>query len=350
MGKDTASFWAGIKKFEDILARDPNAYSFAPLAEIYRKLGLPDEALRIARRGVALHPDFAAGQMVLASVCLEKKMVAEAREALEVVVRITPENLDAQRLLADIHQAEGNHFAAESCRRIIVTLEPEICGEFAETEPLQPAIFDAAAEPALPATTGQEFGMDMDEDFPEADILELTDDLIEEEGFEAEPYSPFAAAPERPSLLAAKERVEAVALPKSVPLASPPPGSGAVGGSMAAEEPAFPVEGMPQPPMFTATIAELYVSQGLIDKGVEVYRELLRESPDNAAYRGRYLELTGGAPAGIMVEDEAVPSPPPRGAQSNVSEPVQSGLDPVATLEGWLGNIRRIRECRTETH
>lgn len=336
MGKETASFWAGIKKYEDILARDPRAYSFAHLAEIYRKLDLPDEALRIARRGVALHPEFVAGQMALASACLDKAMADEARQALEVVVRITPENLVAQKLLADLYLSGGNGAAAERCLQIIADLNPVSADEAASVV-AQVESAPAAEAVALSVVPAEEIVLD-----EEDEILELTDDLIEEEVFEEEPFTPFAAAPERPSLLAAREKA-AGAAPQLA--AATPPEPAPEPGIVPPVTTADVQEESVQPPVLTATIAELYVSQGLLDKGVEVYRELLRENPLNSAYRERYLELTGNASGAATVATESAPV---REAEITVAAPGQDGQDPVATMEGWLGNIRRIRECRTE--
>lgn len=350
MGKESASFWAGIKKYEDILAGNPNAYSFAPLAEIYRKLGLPDEALQIARRGVTLHPEFAAGQMVLAASCLDKNMVAEARQALETVVRITPENLVAQKLLADIYQAAGNSISAANCLKIIAELEPYVQGGSAGVDGTVPAEGHREGETtAVPAAVlaetvaveGKEYGGDVE-------ILELSDDLIEEEIVEEEPYSHFAAAPPRPSLLVAKEESEPAAAFSPV---ERPPASVATGGGeeFRFEEAAPSADEAVQPPVLSATIAELYISQGFIDKGVNLYAELLRENPDNSAYRMRYTELTGKTGAS---GENVVDAPRPAAAEvamDRVPVPAPGEQDQVSTMEGWLNNIRRIRECRTET-
>lgn len=331
MEKETASFWAGIKKFEDILARDPNAYSFAPLAEIYRKLSLPDEALRIARKGVSLHPEFVAGQMALASSCLDKALVDEARQALEVVVRITPENLEAQRVLADLYLSAGNVAAADFCLRIVASLDPLLVEEPSATA-------ESSVEAAQAATVSVPLVAVEKDVAAEEEILELTDDLIEVDVFDEEPYTPFAAAPERPSLLAAREKLE---------MPAPQPERQLEG---EAEESAAPstvaTEEVQQPSVLTATIAELYVSQGLLGKGLEVYRELLREAPDNVAYKERYLELSGDTPSAPV--SASVTSTVDQVVESSVLHPEQSAQGPVETLEGWLGNIRRIRECRTE--
>jgi tetratricopeptide (TPR) repeat protein len=337
MGNETASFWAGIKKYEDILARDPHAYSFAPLAEIYRKLDLPDEALRIARRGVALHPEFAAGQMVLACASLDKSLTEEAKQALEAVVRITPENLVAQQLLADLYLSAGDAAAADRCLQIIADLNPVAPEETAPAAtPIAPHLV-AEQVPMAPAMPSEAVTLAEDEE-----ILDLTDDLIEEDVFEEEPYTPFAAAPERPSLLAGRESETITAVPQQVVASSVPETPSperAVSSSVdvAAEE-------VVQPPVLTATIAELYVSQGLLAEGIGVYRELLRENPNNAAYRERYRELTGTPSAVATIAAEPAPD---ETAAGTIEAPPR---DPVTTMEGWLGNIRRIRECRTEMH
>jgi len=350
MENESATFWAGIKKFEDILAVDPDAFSFAPLADIYRKLGLLDESIAIARRGVARHPDFAAGQLSLATACLEKGMTDEARGALESVVRITPENLDAQKSLAALYTAAGNSAAAERCLRIVATLAPDADSEIiAGILPADTAgnVKDLASEARVQLTADADLD---EEEILEADILELTDDLIEEESFTSEPFTPFAAAPERPSLQAGairgvatvEEKVQAGTFAQET--VSENDSASAEGSTLDLQEDSS------QPSVMTATIAELYINQGLTDKGIEVYHELLRDNPGNAAYRGRLEELlalsrVAEAPAGVSAnvspcftaETEAVP------------EPIASTKDAVGVLEGWLSNIGRLRGCRTES-
>ncbi len=347
MEKDSASFWAGIKKYEDILSRDPMAYSFAPLADIYRKLGLPDEAIAIARRGVALHPEFAAGQMSLALACLEKGLVDEARRAFEVVVRITPENLDAQRKLADIYSSAGNSTAAERCLRIAADLEPD--GEAVPTTPPgEPVVPAVTAGPTLDLpveSPAQAFAEMEEEDLLDAEILELTDDLIEEESYTDETFAPFAAAPERPSLQAARETVRlgsAVAAAVSEPVPAP-----ALGESLQEPGMAPHVEEESQPAVMTATIAELFISQGMIDKGVGVYRELLRENPDNEGHRARLRELT--ATSGSGAADVAIPAETAGFGSVTETLPSTGERDTLGLLEGWLSNIGRMRACRTES-
>jgi len=342
MENESASFWAGIKKFEDILSRNPQAYSFAPLADIYRKLGLLEEAIAIARRGVALHPDFAAGQMSLAVACLENNMVDEARKALEVVVRVTPENLDAQKKLAGIYAAAGNAAAAEQCLRIVADLEPDAAeAVVAYSQSTGAGIAPVMAEPA--AEPLRDYAEMEEEEILDADILELTDDLIEEESYTDESFAPFAAAPERPSL-----RVTVTTEPAPATVLAPAAASAA--DEFLVEESEIAREEAVSPPaVMTATIAELFISQGMIDKGIGVYRELLRESPDNEVYLARLQELTVPSGPGVAVVESPAEATGFSGVTENVSEPITSTRDAVGVLEGWLSNIGRIRECRTES-
>ena len=288
---DTASLWAAAKRFEGFLRQDASALSFAPLADIYRQLGLCEDALEAARKGCSLHPEFAAGQLSLAKSALECGGKDEAVKALEAVVRITPENIEAQRLLADLYAADGKDAAAVHCLSVASSLDMEY------------------QEPAAPATFPEEELSE--EELLEADILDLSDELIEDETFD-DSTNQFAASPDRPSLGEAVNRAEPFLL------STPPP--------FYNDEPSAPE---PSPVMASATIAELYISQGFTAKGVEVYRELLAADPLNEGYEKRLVELTS----------------PEKQLSAETPDYKEEGL--LGKLQAWLGNIGRVRECRT---
>jgi len=290
---DTASLWAAAKRFEGFLRKDASALSFAPLADIYRQLGLCEDALEAARKGCSLHPDFAAGQMALAKSALECGGKDEAVKALEAVVRITPENIEAQRLLADLYTADGKDAAAGHCLSVANSLDMEI------EEPAVPAVFPE-----------EEFRED---ELLDADILDLSDEFIEDETFD-DSTNQFAASPDRPSLGEAVNRAEPFLL------STPPP--------FYNEEPPAPE---PSPIMASATIAELYVTQGFTDKGVAVYRELLAADPLNEGYEKRLMELTS----------------PEEQLSAEIQDGREDGL--LEKLQEWLGNIGRVRKCRTSS-
>lgn len=291
MMPDTASLWAAAKRFEGILRSDASALSFAPLADIYRRLGLLEDAIDTARKGCGLHPAFAAGQMALANALLESGDNEEALKALEAVVRITPENIEAQRLLAELYSHAGKDAEAARCLVVARSLEMEL------------------SEPAAPVVIAAE--MQAEEEILDADILDLADELIEDETFD-DSLGQFAASPERPSLGEIFNRAEPYLI------STPPP--------LYDEEPAADE---PPPVMASATIAELYVNQGFPDKGAAIYRELLGADPLNKGHKKRLMELTQ-------------PEKPQPVERENVQT---EGL--LEKLQEWLGNIGRVRACRT---
>jgi len=97
-------------------------------------------------------------------------------------------------------------------------------------------------------------------------------------------------------------------------------------------------------PLMTGTLAELYVSQGFTDKAAGIYRDILATEPGNNTAAARLAELeaqllAAGSevlPAGD--QPPALAAVPPQG--------VADAGSVLPVLEGWLENIRRLRECR----
>ncbi|MBS1959650.1 MAG: hypothetical protein JST80_09285 [Bdellovibrionales bacterium] len=86
---------------------DPTSRVFAPLAEAYRKAGLIDEALDIARDGVRIHPHFIGGKVALARALFDKGQFNEVVKELEPVMLDAPDNLVGQKLLAESYLILG---------------------------------------------------------------------------------------------------------------------------------------------------------------------------------------------------------------------------------------------------
>lgn len=92
-----------IEKFQILLQKDPKSQVFAPLSEAYRKMGLLEEAFRIAVRGVQFNPQFGGGRIALAKVFLERDNLPGAIEELEKASELSPDNILAHSLLADCY-------------------------------------------------------------------------------------------------------------------------------------------------------------------------------------------------------------------------------------------------------
>jgi len=97
-------------------------------------------------------------------------------------------------------------------------------------------------------------------------------------------------------------------------------------------------------PLMTGTLAELYVSQGFTDKAAGIYRDILATEPGNSTAATRLAELesqllsAGSAEQTSGEQSSAVAAVPPQGVADTGSV--------LPVLEGWLENIRRLRECR----
>ncbi len=86
-----------LKKYQE----DPKSRVFAPLAEAYRRAGMIQEAIEIAREGLRVHPNFIGGRVALARALFDQKEFDEVMTELGDVVREAPDNLVAQRLFAE---------------------------------------------------------------------------------------------------------------------------------------------------------------------------------------------------------------------------------------------------------
>ncbi len=319
MEKESTSFWADIKKFEEILAKDPQSYCFAPLSELYRKLGLLDDALSVAKRGAEIHPEYIGGQIALGRAYFDKGLNPEAKLSLEKVAKATPENLLAQKLLYRIYRDEGDTPAAEKALSLLVAFNPE--------------------------------------------------DLESREALEALRRSPVAREAEAAASEDAAAGLQVVCATEQHETAAEQPWDHAVDVEDPAEaglplEPDFCIdewlddteEDMAESsddavPMPTATLAELYVSQGFYAQALGVYEELARQEPANADITARICALNEHVlQSGEALQQDSAPMADAggTGAETGIGSAGmcrdETGL--IRELEQWLHSIRGRKECR----
>jgi tetratricopeptide (TPR) repeat protein len=318
MEKESASFWSNIKKYEDMLAKDPKSYCFTILAELYRKVGLLDDAINVANCGIETHPEYVGGYMAVGRAYFEKGMKEESKQSLERVVRVTPDNLLAQKLLSQIYIEQGDISSAVKTLQVVELLNPDDMECRLMLESLEKAsLYCDEKNPD-------------DNTFVAIEETAATDNglLFGDDNVETEPV-------EEPSGLVTSQDSIDVASRKD--------------------------------PLATATLAELYVSQGFLDRAIGVYRELLETSPDNEMFTDRLKELENHV-SGVVYQSEMPEptvymddTPPGVGADgeafstdehsSVICSGGADGIIPV--LECWLDNIKRGRyaaEGDTQKH
>ncbi|MBX3021944.1 MAG: tetratricopeptide repeat protein [Bdellovibrionales bacterium] len=92
-----------VERYQILLQKDPKSQVFAPLTEAYRKMGLLEEAFRIAVRGVQFNPTFGGGRIALAKVFLDRENLQAAMDELEKAVEYSADNILAHSLLAECY-------------------------------------------------------------------------------------------------------------------------------------------------------------------------------------------------------------------------------------------------------
>jgi len=104
---------------------DPTSRVFAPLAEAYRKAGLVDEAIEIATEGLKLHPHFIGGRVALARALFDKQRFEEVVNELAPLALDHPDNLVAQRLLAESYLMLNRTTDALTAYKMLLYFAPQ---------------------------------------------------------------------------------------------------------------------------------------------------------------------------------------------------------------------------------
>jgi tetratricopeptide (TPR) repeat protein len=119
--RGTPQIYHYLRRYQE----DPRSRVFAPLAEAYRKAGLLDEAIEIARDGVRIHPHFVGGRVALARALFGKGLYEEVVKELEPVVMDAPDNLIAQKLLAESYLILGRIADSLTAYKVLLFFMPQ---------------------------------------------------------------------------------------------------------------------------------------------------------------------------------------------------------------------------------
>jgi tetratricopeptide (TPR) repeat protein len=369
-----------IEYFEGKYELSPQSRVFAPLADLYRRAGRTEEALKLLQEGLEQHPDYVSALVVLGRTHDTCEDPDAARAAWQRVMAVDPENLVALRRLAEDAEERGAWRTAVTLWERYVKLEPQ--DEAAEagygrSKQALAADADPSASPADPA---------------DAETVEPTGGgadaaAREPAGAEEEAAEPEAGKRKRPSIawggpsdpLAAATVEEAVRAVEEVSPEEEAAGArdeAAEGPAADADEPdtsaaADDAEAAagPEPDrhasatlrgLATQTLADIYLAQGYRDKALGVLREILARDPGRDDVRARLEKIErnedvavgaggpdagagakasgpAGAGAGTPLADETA-SPPPAPAPRRRSAERSTERDQFAS---WLARIRQ---------
>ena len=84
-----------IAAYTEILAADPRSTIFVSLSESYRKMGMLDDALAVAFKGLDHLPDYGPGHVVVARIKCQQGDMAASEASFEKALDIDPDSLAA---------------------------------------------------------------------------------------------------------------------------------------------------------------------------------------------------------------------------------------------------------------
>ena len=113
-----------FEKYQAEYKKDPKSKVFAPLANTYRKMGLLNQALQIAKDGLIFHKMFASGKIVLGQIYLDMGNLEKALTELSAAVEIQPENILGQKLLASCFLKTKQTKRALNAYKMVLFLRP----------------------------------------------------------------------------------------------------------------------------------------------------------------------------------------------------------------------------------
>jgi tetratricopeptide (TPR) repeat protein len=295
--------------------RDPEGRGFVPLADAYRRAGDLEQALELLNDGLGRHPDFSPGHVVAARLYGEQGLFAEAEIAARSALELDPENVDAMGTLIVALEERGEVDQARGLHNHLSVLDPEPGDEPESVVEEEVADF-AALAPDEPEDAAAEADASLsDDDVTDFGSLAPDEPPLEEPAAAEEVLGVDALAPEDIE----PEMVDLDPFEPMDELAAHAPDDTDVDDEEAAtaEEEALadaPAEHALADPINTRTMAELYVTQGLWSRAVEVYRNLVAASPDKDALQMRLDEV-------VRLQKEA--------AAAGSEELQQAPIDPV---------------------
>lgn len=263
------------------LESDPDGRTFLPVADILRSHRLQDECLELLTEGVARHPSFTVARVVLGRELLQKGLVSEAARVLDESPLSLKDNILAQKLQFKISMLANQEYLARSLFGNL-KLQQMLDNE---TRALGDAIENSGFQKAR-----------------ESAIREYSDRSIELD-------LPVVAGsvgdqPQSPGFLVSAEDEEEHHLPKitrSEYFTDDPSRNGDLQGFhvVALSEIFSPgdagglprIRGADGIELDSTTLAEIYEKQGHYNKALDIYRRLLRMSPNNDLLKRKVSEM-----------------------------------------------------------
>ncbi len=94
------------KKYEEILSSDPTSNTFSQLADILCKQGKVDKAIGVLIQGLTHNKNNVTARFMLGKIYYDRWLIEQAKKEMEKVLEISPDNVEAAKLLSQIYTSE----------------------------------------------------------------------------------------------------------------------------------------------------------------------------------------------------------------------------------------------------
>ncbi|MGA1839507.1 MAG: tetratricopeptide repeat protein [bacterium] len=272
---DIERIYNHIKALEARYRKNIDSRLFFPLADAYVKADMLDQAEVILREGLCNHPKYCAAKALLGEVLFKKGDLHDAQIQLEEVIEIVPDNIMAHKLLIEIYKRTGlkERYERELMTLKIIYHEERPYSGRIQIEKRVSAAWEERSRPDQKQESEIFETGGIDETLVENNMIDFKGEKIEECKGE----------------------------------------------------------------IITATLAELYFSQGFIEKSIEIYNKLLIQQPDQKKWAKRLLEIReiyNRIKMGSEVISDKIMHYEAGGEKEKI----------LFTLEKWLENCRRLKK------
>ncbi len=111
--------------YRRLLARDPDSLRFAEFADLLRRLGQLEEAKEVCSSGLARHPHYSTGHVVLGEVFYDAGQFAEAEAEWQLALQFDPGHPRAHLRLGDLYLSRAETERAAAAFEAVLLYCPE---------------------------------------------------------------------------------------------------------------------------------------------------------------------------------------------------------------------------------
>lgn len=214
--------------YQEVLSKDPSSPVFLRLAMVLLQLGDDKEALQVLEKGLARHPRYTDPHILYARICIDKSDFLVAESHLQIALEIDPYNTEARLEMA--HLLETSERPKEA-----IGIYEQILNEDSENNLARKALARIRSHT-------------LEKEYEVLTTKKTAEQKVEPSGKEIRVIVPEAFAGKVPE----KELTV----------------------------PGFPKEGKEE--FATLPLAEIYLTQGHLEKARATTRKILSENPDNS--------------------------------------------------------------------